>query len=111
MIMMSFENSDGCMLMGAERRLTNQHDQNQQNEIEDIEIISISLQNLIVKVHQKNCKCNVHKDRNALALYEPIAFIARRIDMCRAADDHKAHDNDRRSCDNQCEIRTSQQTF
>ena len=95
----------------TECRLSDEHDKDEQHEIEHVEVIPITLQNLIVKVHQKRCKGNIDDDRDALPLNEPIAFLTRCVDMGRTADDDETHDDNRRSRENQRDIRTAQKPF
>jgi len=95
----------------TECRLSDEHDKDEQHEIEHVEVIPITLQNLIVKVHQKRCKGNIDDDRDTLPLNEPIAFLTRCVDMGCTADDDETHDDNRRSRENQRDIRTAQKPF
>ena len=74
-------------------------------------MIPIPLQDLIVEVHQKRRDGDIDDNRDALPLNEPVAFFTRRVDVSRTADDDETHDNNRRSRENQRDIRTAQKPF
>ena len=64
-------------------------------------MVAVTLQDLVVKVHQKCRKRNVHNDRDTLPLNKPVTFLTRRVDMGRTSDDNEAHDDDCRCSRNE----------
>ena len=74
-------------------------------------MVAVTLQDLVVKVHQKRRKRNVHNDRYALPLNEPVAFLTRCIDVSRAANDDEAHNDNCRCCRNERQIRPAQEAL
>ena len=95
----------------AESRLPDDHDEDEHDNIEDVQILAVSLQRLVIKIHKKNGDEHIQDDEHTLFLNEPIAFLTRRIDMGRTADDDEAHDDDSSSRCNQRQIRAAQEAL
>ena len=80
--------------MRPQRRMTDEHDRQEHYEIENVELFPVALQHFVVKVHEEKGGGNVYQRKNALPFHEPIALLARRVDMGRAADYDEAHNDD-----------------
>jgi len=64
----------------AERRLPDEHNQYEQDKVEHVEMVAVTLQDLVVEIHQKCCKRNVDNDGYALPLNEPdLAYWQREL--------------------------------
>ena len=91
--------------------MTEYHDSQQQDDVEDIELVAIPLQHLVVEIHEKSRERNVHKREDTLTLHIPVALLSRCIDMGGAADNHQAHDEDARRRSDEQEIRAPEESF
>ena len=88
------DGTDGNPTLSPQRRLPHQHNGQQHDEIEYIELVAITLQRLIVKIHQEGRKSNIHRRKKPLPGHIPIPLFTGSIDMGGTADDDKTHDDD-----------------
>ena len=83
-----------------------QHDRKKQHDIDNVKLRTVSLQHLVIKIHQEDRQRDVQHRKHTLPLHETVAPRRRRVDMRRTADRDKAHQNNRDRRNNQRKIHT-----